>query len=147
VKCEASKLSTILFCIRILVMCKHRFCNVSWCIANHFLCSCVCHMDHQSATKYHYYYYNHQITIKNATLNHKTQQNLLMCCTGAGDRGAGQRWADCEILCMHMYAVKTRRTSLQFFVKMQQVRRKLYCGVIWTYVELLHAQTWAFAFP
>ena len=37
-------------------MCKHRFCNVRWCIANHFLCSCVCDMDHESAIKYHYYY-------------------------------------------------------------------------------------------
>jgi len=24
-----------------LVMCKHRFCNVCWCIANHFLCPCL----------------------------------------------------------------------------------------------------------
>ena len=38
-------------------MCKHHFYNVRWCIANHFLCSCVCDMDHKSAIKYHYYYY------------------------------------------------------------------------------------------
>jgi len=36
---------------------QHRFCNVRWCIANHFLCSCVCDMDHESTIKYHYYYY------------------------------------------------------------------------------------------
>jgi len=28
---------------------KHRFCNVRWCIANHFFCSCVCDIDHESA--------------------------------------------------------------------------------------------------
>ena len=31
-------------------------CNVCWCITNHFLCSCVCDMDHESVIKYHYYY-------------------------------------------------------------------------------------------
>jgi len=45
-----------------------------------------------------------------------------------------------------MYAMKTRRTSLQFFVKMQQSEGN-YVVAIRTYVELLHAQTWAFAFP
>ena len=35
----------------------HVICNVRWCIANHFLWSCVCDMDHESAIKYHYYYY------------------------------------------------------------------------------------------
>jgi len=33
-------------------------CNVRWCTAKHILCSCVCDMDHESAIKYHYYYYN-----------------------------------------------------------------------------------------
>ena len=36
------------------IVCKRRFCNVRWCIANHFLCSCVCDMDHESAIKYYY---------------------------------------------------------------------------------------------
>ena len=30
-----------------------------YCIANHFLCSCVCDMNHESAIKnFYYYYYN-----------------------------------------------------------------------------------------
>jgi len=40
--------------IVMLFMCKHHFCNVRWCIASHFLCSCVCGMDHEFAIKYHY---------------------------------------------------------------------------------------------
>ena len=35
-------------------------CNVRWCIASHFLCSCVCDMEHESAIKYYYYYYKLQ---------------------------------------------------------------------------------------
>ena len=38
-------------------MCKYHFCNVRWCMANHSLSSCVCDVDHESAMKYHYYYY------------------------------------------------------------------------------------------
>ena len=37
------------FAPSMLVMCIHRFCNVRWCIANYFLWSCVCDMDHVSA--------------------------------------------------------------------------------------------------
>jgi len=56
-----------------LVMCKHRFCNVRWCIANHFLCSCVCDMDHESAINYHYYYYNthYRVCFLRETLPHR----------------------------------------------------------------------------
>jgi len=49
-------------------MCKHRFCTVRWCIDNHFLCSCVCDMDHESAIKKYHYYISLPLLTSNAPL-------------------------------------------------------------------------------
>ena len=70
-------------------MCKHRFCNVPWYIANHFLCSCACDMDHESTIKYRYYHIKKKVSILPHEAKYMVRlfylwSNTNQWCTGSG---------------------------------------------------------------